>query len=254
MKSTLRLKPAKASVQTFVIKRLREPILSGQLLPGDPIMELHVARELKVSQTTVREALNKLVHEGLVRRVPNVGTFVTQLSAGEIRERVRLRILLEALAGMEAARFSTPEGLAELEKRRDAISSAVVRNQYFEAAQADLEFHRAIWRQSRDQTLIQILEQLTVPLFAFVSMHRRRTHQELVQVVRAHDPIVETIKSGDPQAVREAVQGHIESSYSEFLGGPDRANLYAVSTPEWNTRGRAATVPAGDRDRHPSKQ
>lgn len=240
MKSALKVKPARTSVQTAVIRRLREPILSGQLQPGDPILELHVARELKVSQTTVREALNKLEHEGLVRRVPNVGTFVTQLSPTEIRERVRLRIVLEGLAGMEAARFSGPEELAELEKRRDAISAVVARNQYFEAAKADLEFHRHIWRQSRDRTLYLVLDQLTVPLFAFVSMQRRRTHQELFQVVRAHEPIIDAIKLGNPLAVREAVQGHIECSYSEFLGGPDGAHRYVVSISGWDTRGRHA--------------
>ncbi len=226
---TLQLKPARASVQAAVIRRLREPILSGRLLPGDPIMELRVARELKVSQTTVREALNRLEHEGLVRRVPNIGTFVTQLSAAEIRERVRLRIILESLAAMEAARYAGAEGISEMEKKRDAISSAVARNQYFEAAQADLEFHREIWRQSEDRTLAQILEQLTVPLFAFVSMHRRRRHQELVQVVRAHDPIVDAIKSGDSEAVRAAMQAHIESSYSEFRGGSQNGKGYLVS-------------------------
>lgn len=227
---TLQLKPARASVQAAVVRRLREPILSGQLLPGDPIMEMRVARELKVSQTTVREALNRLEHEGLVRRVPNIGTFVTQLSAAEIRERVRLRIILETLAAMEAARYGSAEGIAELEKKRDAISAAVARNQYFEAAQADVEFHRQIWRQSNDRTLAQILEQLTVPLFAFVSMHRRRTHQELVQVVRAHDPIVDAIRSGDSEAVRAAMQAHIELSYSEFLGGPQGGNHYQVAS------------------------
>ncbi|MGC8794832.1 MAG: GntR family transcriptional regulator, partial [Bryobacteraceae bacterium] len=60
--------------------------------PGDAVQELRMARQYGVSQTTVREALTRLESAGFVRRVPNVGTFVTQLSVDELREHLRLRL------------------------------------------------------------------------------------------------------------------------------------------------------------------
>ncbi|MBL8176046.1 MAG: GntR family transcriptional regulator [Bryobacterales bacterium] len=199
---------------------MRKSILMGELRPGDPVSEIGVARAQGVSQTTVREALVKLEHAGLVRRVPNIGTFVTQMTPREIRERLRLRVILEGLAGSEAARNIRPSQLEDIGHWLRAIASAVASNDYFEAAHADLELHRAIWRSAGDSTLYQMLDQLTVPLFAFVSMERQRLREDLSRAVEAHDPIVQAIRAQDSDAAREALRVHIEKSYAEFLGGP----------------------------------
>ncbi len=210
----------KESVQSRLFHAVRKSILTGELKPGDSVSEIGLARTQGVSQTTVREALVKLEHSGLVRRVPNVGTFVTQMTPREIRERLRLRVMLEGLAGQEAARLARPQQLADLDRWLDAISRAVAANDYFEAAHADLELHRAIWRCSGDATLYQLLDQLTVPLFAFVSMERQRLREDLSTAVEAHDPIVQAIRAHDPVAAQEALRLHIEKSYAEFLGAP----------------------------------
>lgn len=213
------LRPVKGeSIQVQVVASLRDAILSGRLRPGDPVPEVPLAREHGVSQTTVREALVKLEHAGLVRRVPNIGTFVTQMSPREIQEHLRLRVMLEGLAGMEAVRYLQPRHEQELDKRLESIRAAVARNDYYLTAQEDLEFHRYLWERSGDRTLCRMLDQLTVPLFAFVSMERRRLHEDLPSAVQAHEPIVAALKARAPAAVREAIREHIETSYAEFLG------------------------------------
>ena len=207
-----------SSLQDLVTNSVRERILTGQLQPGDPVLEFHLAQELEVSQSTVREALSHLQNDGLVRKIRNVGTFVTQLSVSDIRERLRLRIMLEGLAGMEAAKFASAGDIQSLEERRDAILRAVQNNEYLEEGKADLDFHRCIWQQSNDRTLFQILELICAPLFAFLSIQRRRTSEDLAIVVHSHDPIVEAIRTRNADAARVAIQKHIESSYGEFLG------------------------------------
>lgn len=199
------------------MKTLRHAIFSGALQPGDPILELHLAREHGVSQTTVREALVKLEHAGFVRRIPNKGTFVTKLDPRELREHLRLRVVLEGLAAVDAARSMTTEDFKELDRHLGNIAKAVHRNDYFEASQADLEFHRYIWGRSRDKTLCRTLDQVTSPLFAFVSIRRSGNREDLTRVVRSHEPIVAALKEGDPEAIREAIRCHIESSYVQFL-------------------------------------
>jgi GntR family transcriptional regulator, rspAB operon transcriptional repressor len=208
----------KESAQARVARAVRDAIFSGQLQPGDPIQEMHLARQNHVSQTTAREALAKLEQAGLVRRVANVGTFVTQLSPREIREFLRLRVMLEGLAAMEAARLISERHFGELDAKLAAISKAVERNDYFEAAQADLEFHRYVWERSGDRTLYRMLDQLTVPLFVFVSLERQRVQEDLTDAVRSHAPIVAALKGSDPLAAQEAMRSHIEQSYAEFIG------------------------------------
>ncbi len=211
-------RPAR-SLQARLVDRIRTMILSGELRPGDPVPEIHMARRLRVSQASIREALLRLEHAGLVRRVLNVGTFVTQLSPRDIRERLRLRVLLEGLACEDAARRVGPADHEEIEVRLAAIRAGVAANDHFATAQADLEFHRWIWMRSGDETLYQCLDQITVPLFAFVSLERYRRGERLLGAVQAHEPIGEALKRNDPGAAREAIREHIESSYAEFLGG-----------------------------------
>jgi DNA-binding GntR family transcriptional regulator len=200
-----------------VIRNLQDAIFSGELQPGDPISEIRTARAEKVSQTTVREALAKLESEGLVRRVANRGTFVTQMSPRDFGEYLRLRVVLESMAAVDAARNMTEAHFTQLEPRLKAISAAVERNEYFEAAKADLEFHRTIWKLSGDRTLLGILDQLTAPLFAFASLCRRSTHEELRRVMQSHAPIVVALRSRDAETIREAIRSHIETSYVRFL-------------------------------------
>jgi len=220
--------PRKESAQTRVANALRNAIFTGELRPGDPVTELHLSGIHKVSQTTVREALVRLEHAGLVRRIHNVGTFVTQMSPREVQERVRLRVMLEGLAGMEAARLITPRQLAEIDRKLDDMAKAVKANKHFEAAQADLEFHRLVWLSAADQTLCQVLEQLTVPLFAFVSMERRLMHEQMTgKFLRVHEPIVKALRNHDPIAAQQAMRKHIENAYADFMGSAQPYTLAA---------------------------
>ena len=212
------LQPARRIRPAQIAEAVRTDIFSGQLKPGDAIPELGIAKRFGVSQTTVREALARLEHAGLVRRVANRGTFVTSLSPTEFREHLRLRAMLEALAASEAARRAAFHSLEPLEQQLHAIGAAVQSNDYFASAQADLEFHRAIWKLSGDGTLYRVLDQLTVPLFAFTSMQRSGSHEDLRRVMLSHQPIHESLRAGDPGRAAEAMREHIEKSYLQFFG------------------------------------
>jgi DNA-binding GntR family transcriptional regulator len=196
---------------------VREAIFQGRFRPGDPLRELDLARDLRVSQSTVREALLQLEQTGLVLRVPNRETVVTRLSQQDLRDRVSLRILLEGEAAVAAARAMGPVDFEELESRRANLAKAISRNAYFEVSQADLQFHRLFWEKSGNRTLPQLLENLTAPLFAFISILRSSEKHELSGSVLAHEPIIEAMKKGDPDSIRTAIRVHIETSYNEFL-------------------------------------
>ena len=80
------------------IRDSKDAFFSGQLKPGDPIVERELARQMKVGTPVVREALIALQGQGFVRRVTNTGTFVTQFTAAEVRQLYTLRVELELLA------------------------------------------------------------------------------------------------------------------------------------------------------------
>jgi DNA-binding GntR family transcriptional regulator len=209
------LRPLKSeSLSTRVVATLRTAIFAGQLTPGQPLRELHLARDLGVSQATIREALGQLERSGLVVRTPNIGTQVTRLSWQEVRERVELRLLLEERALIQAAPRMDTAAFEALGARLDALTDAIRRNDYFEEAQADLAFHRFIWEQSGNRTLYHTLDQLAVPLFAFVSILRGAHREKLTDVVQSHEGIVQALGSGDPGAIHEALRQHFEYGFS----------------------------------------
>jgi DNA-binding GntR family transcriptional regulator len=216
MKKTLQ--PIKTSSLTAqVFETLRGAIFEGQFRPGDPLREQHLARELQVSQVVVREALLQLERLGLVVRVPNTSTSVTKLSKQEIQDRLAIRIRLEELAFIEASKRMTRENFDELNQRLAVLSKAKARNAYFETAEADLEFHRYIWEQSGNSLLPQTLEQITAPLFAFISILRTSGLETLRDTVRSHERLVLVLRSSNEERIRKEVRQHIEPSYSKFL-------------------------------------
>src|SRR5580704_10059725 len=112
-------------VHSRVFDTIRDAIFAGNLKPGEPLRELHLAKELQVSQASVREGLVHLENSGLVVRIPNKETRVTKLSNREVRERLGLRESLEAMAWIAASKnMEAPDYEPLLEKMR-AISVAV---------------------------------------------------------------------------------------------------------------------------------
>jgi DNA-binding GntR family transcriptional regulator len=204
--------------------RLRQGVFEGRFPPGAPLRELKLARELSVSQATVREALQRLEHAGLVTRKPNIGATVTRLSPKDVRERVELRSILEVKAAQAAAQRMSSAEFEELELRLSTLNAAVEANRYYESAHADVEFHRYVWQCSGDDTLCRHLELLVIPLFAFVAIMRSQGLERLVTVVEAHRPLISALRSGDPQQIQTEFERSATSAYTLFLGnGPERA-------------------------------
>ena len=216
-----------------VARALRRAIFAGEFQPGDPLPELHLAKRFGVSQAVVREVLGALVHAGLVRRFPNKGTFVTSLTPAEISEHIRLRLVLETMAWMDAAERSQPADFDILQQKLTAIGGAAETGDYYAAARADLEFHREIWRIGGDATLARLLDQITLPLFAFVSVRRSQRHDDLSRLVPEHTAIIDALRGRDARELGELVRNQAERSYRSFVQAPlDPAKVLAALNPK----------------------
>ena len=214
LSATSGLQPVKSeSLSAQVVAALRSAIFAGHLAPGQALRELHLARDLGVSQATIREALSQLERFGLVIRTPHVGTQVTRLSQEEVLERVELRLLLEERALAQAAARMDGPAFDTLRSLLGMLTQATRRNEYFEQAQADLAFHRLIWERSGNRTLYSMLDQLSVPLFAFVSIERGTQRRNLADVVESHEGIVEALRRGERGAIRKALRQHFEYGF-----------------------------------------
>lgn len=201
--------------QTF--EAIREAIFTGQFLPGEHLRELHLSRDLQVSQVVVREALVKLEHLGLVVRSSNRHTTVAKMSSKEIAERLRIREPLEKMAFIEAAPLLNADDFVELKRISYEISRSMEQQDYFESAQADLYFHRFVWEKSDNEILYNTLNSVTTPLFAFLVILRKAGFESLSQTFEPHEKLVIALENRQPREIEDAVHQHIENSYARFL-------------------------------------
>jgi GntR family transcriptional regulator, rspAB operon transcriptional repressor len=165
----------------------------------------------------VRDALVKLERFGLVIRVPNKETMVTRHTKREIRERIAVRATLEEKAFLEAAGRMTAEDYAALESKLQRIFSSFKRKEFFDAARFDLDFHRLVWQRSDNRLLAETLDQLTTPLFAFISILRSTGTNRLKDMVAPHEDLLEALKSKNQTRIKKVLHEHIIGSYAEFL-------------------------------------
>ena len=140
-----------------VYEALRTHILDGDLPPGTPLVEAALAKRLGVSRTPIREALRRLEQDTLVERVHR-GLQVRARSPAEILEIYEVRIVLEGTAARAASQRFTE--IDRIRLRQLAASLA-------QRQSLNLQFHKAIWQASHNQTLIDVLERLHVHLYRY---------------------------------------------------------------------------------------
>lgn len=198
------------SKSTEVFNRLRAAIFAQELLPGTPLREARIAKQLNVSQVPVREALLRLQDVGLVVRIEDKGTYVTKLSRADMMNLLEVRAHLEELAFRLASRRLTPETVQELKDRLGDIEAAAKTNDHIVTAEADLKFHRAVWKASDNPLLVKTLDRISVSVYAFIG-HQRHVSGEKLAIV-PHENLLKALESGDAVQIAAAIYEHLAPS------------------------------------------
>jgi DNA-binding GntR family transcriptional regulator len=203
------------------VEVIRKAITSGDLKPGDRIVELQLAKQLGVGNTAVREALFELEGAGLVTRIPHKGSFITKMTFQDARDIFRVRTELESLAVELAVEHASSTDLDMLQGFVDAMKAAAETSDIERFYQNDLEFHRALWQLSRNRYLASSLETLVVPLFAFFLIRTRMDYRiDLLGSAQRHHQLLDSIKKRD--RVRDRMAASLASSegFWEQAGRP----------------------------------
>ena len=186
---------------------LREAIISGELKGGDRILEQKWSIRLGIGQPTLREALHELEHQGLLRKVPARGTYVSQLSPKDYRLIQEVRIPLEAIAVGKAAENFTAEADKELTALVTTMaSSGMAEVDVKNFHDCDVSFHRKIWELAGNEYLRDTLETITFRLFIFSVVGRwpgnPKAVSECLAAVQEHLGILEGLRSRDKHVAR----------------------------------------------------
>lgn len=220
--ATRRPAPKSSERRVPPYEKIKAAILNGELKPGGPLVEVALAEWCGVSRTPIREALRQLQQDGLIQRSDR-GLVVRARGPEEILDIYDTRVVLEATTGRVAAERRTDydvrmlQGLLERGNRVSSTDSDAM-------VETNQQFHRAVWRASHNEALIDLLERLSLHLARYPGT-TLSTPGRWETAIRQHRELVEAIENRDGDGAYNVAMRH-------FLDARDiRMALFANGEP-----------------------
>jgi DNA-binding GntR family transcriptional regulator len=202
----------------FLRDALREAILKGKLAPGEPINQVTLSKEFKVSRGPLREALNLLEKEGLVTNIPYHGTFVAAFDDRIIEDTYGLRRVLEQFAVEMAMKRGMPSDLTELRSIYEHMAAAVEDNDMETFHGLDLAFHRQIYVIADHELLLHMWASLEANVARSIFYGNYQHQDDSPQMMlNSHCIILETIESGDIEAAKCEVDFQLKAAGEKLV-------------------------------------
>jgi DNA-binding GntR family transcriptional regulator len=190
--------------------RLRDAITRGDLPPGHRLVEADLAEGFGVSRNNVRLALDALIADGLVERIPNRGARVRTVSLAEAIEITECRMVLEGLLAAKAAEHVTGSEADRLRAQCDRMQQAVADGDLLQYSALVAQLHALIREAARQVTAGRLIERLQAQIVRHqfqLSLRPGRARQSLAELRQ----VVEAIADRDPPAAEAAARGHFRS-------------------------------------------
>lgn len=214
-------------VQNTIIGKIRDLINFKNLEPGDKLpSERMLSEKFQVTRSNVREAIQRLEFYGLLKSIPQSGTFVAnigviamngmiedilRLEAPDFKSLVETRILLELKTARLAALRRTDDDLKHMKQTLDAYSEKVMNNE--DAVQEDLLFHLAIAKASGNSTMNTFMLTITPEIITNFEKYHVCDENQAFKGIQEHTDIFEAIKDQNPKLAKEKMKIHFKTLY-----------------------------------------
>ena len=215
------LKPPE-SISDQIYKHLFDKIQNGEVTADDRFVEWRVAKELNASRTPVREAFQRLEHEGLFERLPQGGMRLKPVTVRAVNQIFDIRSLLEPYAVRLACENISSEDILNL-KQIIAASSEVIASASLEQEdkirrllKLNTEFHDIIYFSTDNPFLIQIISKLKS-----IVLHMRslgvREYSAWQKAWDEHDMLISYLESGEKERAADLIKRHVENAKSDVI-------------------------------------
>jgi DNA-binding GntR family transcriptional regulator len=209
---------SRESTAAIIASRLRAAIRDGALRPGGQLGEVELARRFEVSRGTLREAMQRLVEEGLLHGERHRGLFVCDLSSADVLDiyltrnaieqtaaRIVIRADREAVAGSLAAVYADMEEAAE-------------HGDHTGVGNADARFHEILVSSSGSRRLTRVARTLLIE--SSMCIHALQDSYELAgDRLSEHGAIVEAIRNGNEALAVGLIDAHMEDAVQRLAPG-----------------------------------
>lgn len=195
-------------------EKIRSDLTCGELKPGQKIIFQDLVKRYEISETPIKQALNRMVVEGLVESIPRKGMRIKPISIQDFNEIMDIRYMLESYFAptiMEAVSYH-PEFLDELEanikKQYRAIEIGTTElNDFLEIYSVDHAFHHILLRCANHKRALQVYEMIGAHSFSYF-LYNKKPKSKLIAGVQEHEVILNALKNQDLCALQEAISAH----------------------------------------------
>jgi DNA-binding GntR family transcriptional regulator len=196
----------------LALEKIRKGITTGLYPLGSPLYEKMLADDFGISKTPVREALMQLLREGLVNVVPHSGTFVFELSDGEVAGLCEIRLILETNALRLAMRRQPANLMAAMECVVEGMGSALARNSLTEYRDLDAQFHQAFFVYCGNEYLAKSYAMIEAKLTTLRIALLNPLPGEVPTSMEEHSRIAGALRQKKMAVAIEVLTGHIKRS------------------------------------------
>lgn len=224
------------SLVEVATRQLREEILSGQLEPGQRLIEEQIRQRFSISRAPLREALRLLAQQGLIEHLPRRGARVTEWSAVDIEQLFGIRAVLERHAVVSAFPLvvsaegpSLHERLAPVRCRLDEMAQAERQGDQLQKDDAHRAFHAAVVATAGNRQLDLALEPVLLKLQRPMAVNLRR-EAKLVgpeEGLQRHERLLRALETNDRETILAALDEHGGRRFLELGRPPSLADLPA---------------------------
>ena len=209
------------SLTDEVYEHLYKKIIAGKYSAGDWLRQEDISTQLGVSQTPVREALDRLVAAGLAERVPYRGVRVLKQEPKEIVDAFIMRLVLETLAARLAAQIIQPEEVQALANIVDETASLLSLEDMSILRQLNKQFHTRLVEAAGIPILSKLYDMVTNSfpdwmLYEYMFRHPELLQSSLQREYLEHKAIVEALAQNNPHLASEQVAMHIKNLGDEL--------------------------------------
>ncbi|MFG2005278.1 GntR family transcriptional regulator [Spirillospora sp. NPDC048911] len=208
--------PRKSTVE-IVYGELRAAILYGSLAPGDQLGEVELAARLGISRGPLREAMQRLVQEGLLHSEPHRGLFVITLDENDVEDVYLARLAIERAACVLLMGRNRGEAVVQLNEALQQLVEAARERDRVKMSDADQAFHEVLVRASGSPRLERMARTLLVETRMCLNALQAR-YPEPEELVEEHRRLVDAIADGDEERLLRLIEKHMVDSIARLCG------------------------------------
>jgi DNA-binding GntR family transcriptional regulator len=226
----------KISIKTLrqeVYDQLRDKIISAEILPGESISLRELAAKFGVSLMPVRESLWQLESEKIIVIESNKRIHVNTLTAKEMDEALRLRVLLESMAAERACDLRPDDELPRLKRLLESMDASTERPKIY--MRKNNLFHSSIYSHSDSPLLLEIIARLRARVGPYVYSFAISTHN-LSYAMKCHWQMLAALQDRDKERIKAAVREDLEATARIIIPSLEESTLKGTSPGRINSR------------------